>query len=125
MDVDMIQGFYFSRPHRHDQMEYGPVLERIDGLGGAFKKNFIRKIGVKRFNMNRYYGTLMEIQMELGQTPPEGFDLILKRMAGDFPSVESLYLLDETGLQVSESVLNDAGGNKRNAVLFRPSSRGA
>jgi EAL domain-containing protein (putative c-di-GMP-specific phosphodiesterase class I) len=125
MDVDMIQGFYFSRPHRHDQLDYSPVLERIEGLNGAFKSNFLRKIGVKRFNMNRYYGTLMEIQMELGQMPPERFDPILRRMVGHFPSVESLYLLDEAGVQVSESVFNGSGRTQRNAVLFRPSPRGA
>jgi EAL domain-containing protein (putative c-di-GMP-specific phosphodiesterase class I) len=125
MDVDMIQGFYFSRPHPHDQLESEPVLERIDGLGGTFKKKFLRKLGVKKFNMNRYYATILEIQMELTQMSPFRFDSILNRMVDDFPNVESLYILDENGVQVSESVFKSAGTTKRNRVLFRPSPKGA
>ena len=125
MDVDMIQGFYFSRPKRHDELEYEPILKRIDGLGGAFKQNFLKKIGVKRFNMNRYYATIMEIQMELSVMKPNFFDSILNRMIGDFPQVESVYILDEAGTQISESVFNDDGRTKRNPILFKPSTKGA
>jgi hypothetical protein len=125
MDVDMIQGFYFARPQRHDQLEQGPVLDRIDGLGGAFKRKLLRKIGVKKFNMNRYYATILGIQMELSQMNPTRFDSILNRMVEEFPNVESLYVLDEIGVQVSESVFKNSGGSKRNPVLFRPSPKGA
>lgn len=125
MDVDMIQGFYFSRPQRHDQLDYDPVLTRINGLGGAFKRNFLRKIGVKRFNMSRYYATILEIQMELTQMKPGRFDSILNRMISEFPQVESVYILDENGVQVSESVFNDQGRTKRNPIIFRPSPKGA
>ncbi len=125
MDVDMIQGYYFSRPQRPDQLEYEPVLTRIDGLGGAFKRNFLKRLGTRKFNMNRYYATLLEIQTELSRMNPVHFDSILKRMAGEFPHVESLYILDESGLQVSESVFNDEGRTKRNPVVFRPAPKGS
>jgi hypothetical protein len=125
MDIDMIQGFYFSKPQRHDLMEVGPVMEKVNGLGGAFKQNLLKKIGVKRFNMNRYYSTIMEIQIELSQMKPAYFDSILKRMIGEFPQVESVYILNEAGTQVSESVFNDDGRNKRNPILFRPSPKGS
>jgi EAL domain-containing protein (putative c-di-GMP-specific phosphodiesterase class I) len=125
MDVDMIQGFYFSKPQRHDQLEYEPVLSRIDGLGGAFKRKFLRKIGAKKHNMNLYYATIMEIQMELSQMAPIHFDSILNRISGEFTNVESLYILDESGTQISESVFNDQGRHKRNPIIFRPSPKGA
>jgi EAL domain-containing protein (putative c-di-GMP-specific phosphodiesterase class I) len=125
MDVDMIQGYYFSRPYRHDQLEYEPVLAQIDGLSGAFKRTFLKRLGIRKFNMNRYYATLFEIQMELSQMNQAHFDSILKRMVGEFPQVESLYLLDESGTQVTESVFNDEGRTKRNPVVFRPSPKGS
>jgi len=46
-------------------------------------------------------------------------------MVEDFADVESLCLLDESGVQVSESVFNGNGRSKRNPVLFRPSPKGA
>ncbi len=125
MDVDMIQGYYFSRPQRPDQLEYEPVLARIDGLGGAFKRTFLKRLGIKKFNMNRYYATLFEIQMELSRMSPVHFDSILRRIVGEFPQVECLYLLDESGLQISESVFKDEGRTHRNPVVFRPAPKGA
>ena len=125
MDVDLIQGYYFSRPQRHDQLEQEPVLGRIDGLGGAFKKNFLRRLGVRKFNMNRNYATLFEIQMELTRVAPPKFDSVLKRMVAEFPRVESLYILDDSGTQVSETVFNNQGRTQRNPVVFRPSPKGS
>lgn len=125
MDVDMIQGYFFSRPQRHDLLEVEPVLKRIDGLGGTFKRNFLKQLGVRKFNMNRYYATLFEIQMELGQTAPAHFESILRRMAAGFPNVENLYILDHSGVQVTDSVFNEEGRSHRNRILFRPAARGA
>jgi EAL domain-containing protein (putative c-di-GMP-specific phosphodiesterase class I) len=125
MDVDMIQGYYFSRPQRPDQLEHDPVLCRIDGLGEAFKRTFLKRLGIKKINMNRYYATLFEIQKELSRKNPVHFDSILRRIKGEFPQVECLYILDEAGNQVSDSVFNGQGRLQRNPVVFRPARKGA
>lgn len=125
MDVDMIQGFYFSRPQRQDQLEKEPVIQRIDGLGGAFKRKFFRKLGVKKFNMNRFYATVLGVQLELTQMSPMWFDSILNRTIEDFSDLESLYILDEYGIQISENAIRANRGSKRNPVLFRPTAKGA
>ena len=125
MDVDMIQGYYFAKPQRHDQLEMDSVLSRVDELSGAFKNHFLKRLGFKKLNMNRYFATLFEIQVDLGQMHPVHFDAILKRMAGKFPHLESLYILDEAGLQVTDCVFNEVGRNQRNPVIFRPSLKGS
>jgi EAL domain-containing protein (putative c-di-GMP-specific phosphodiesterase class I) len=125
MDVDMIQGYYFSRPQKPGELEYDPVLCRIDGLGEAFKRTFLKRLGIKKLNMNRYYATLFEIQKELSRKNPVHFDSILRRIKGEFPQVECLYILDEAGNQVSDSVFNGQGRLQRNPVVFRPARKGA
>src|SRR5580658_3730332 len=125
MDVDMIQGYYFSRPQKPGELEYDPVLCRIDGLGEAFKRTVLKRLGIKKLNMNRYYATLFEIQKELSRKNPVHFDSILRRIKGEFPQVECLYILDEAGNQVSDSVFNGQGRLQRNPVVFRPARKGA
>ncbi len=125
IDVDMVQGFYFARPQRHDRLEMEPVLSRVEGLGWAFKRHLLKRLGAKKLNMSRYYAVLFEIQMQLSQMHPIHFDIILRRMVARFPHVESMYILDERGLQITESVSNDDGGTKRNSVVFRPAPKGS
>ncbi len=124
MEIDLIQGYYFARPQKNDQLEQESVLTRIDGLISAFKQRFLRKIGVKKFNMNRYYATILEIQMELSQKEHAQFDPILTRMVEEFASVESVYVLDEDGVQVTESIFRSKGRAKRNPVIFHPAPKG-
>ncbi len=125
IDVDMVQGFYFARPQRHDRLELEPVLSRVEGLGGAFKRHLLKRLGARKLNMNRYYAVLFEIQMELSQMHPIHFDSILRRMVAAFPHLESLYILDESGSQATESVFNDDGRPQRNPVVFRPAPKGS
>ncbi|HEY5038339.1 MAG TPA: EAL domain-containing protein [bacterium] len=124
MDVDMIQGYYFSRPQKHDQLALEPVLAKIDGLGGEYKQKFLRKISAKKSNMEKYYATLLEIQMELSQIPSVQFDSKLREMIVLFPSVECFHLLDEAGLQITDSVCNCLGKTNRNPVIFRVTPKG-
>lgn len=125
MDVDMIQGYYFSKPQRRHLLEEKGILERIDGLGGAFKQSFLKRVGVRKINMNRYYAMLMEMQMELSLKGPAQFDAVLKRMCGKFDQLESLYVLEENGTQASEYVFHEGARTRRNSVVFRPSPKGS
>lgn len=125
IDVDMVQGYFFGRPQRHDRLEMESVMKQVDGLGGAFKKHLLKRLGAKKLNMNRYYAILFEIQMELSQMHPIHFDSILRRMVEDFRHVESMYILDESGLQITESVSHDDGRIQRNPVVFRPAPKGS
>ncbi len=125
IDVDLVQGYYFARPQRHDRLEWEPILAKIGGLGEAFKRHFMGRLGTRKLNMNRYYATLFEIQMELSQMHPVHFDLILRRMAAELSHVENIYVLDEAGLQVTDSVFSKGCRTHRNPVVFKPAAKGA
>jgi len=124
MDLDNVQGYYFARPQKPSQLEMDSAFAKMDGLGDTFKQKFLRRIGAKKNNMQRYYATLLEIQMDLSRIAPVEFDERLGEMIGFFPSVECFYVLDETGMQVSESVCNCLGKSNRNPVVFRQAPRG-
>jgi EAL domain-containing protein (putative c-di-GMP-specific phosphodiesterase class I) len=125
IDVDLVQGYYFARPQRHDQLEWAPVLAKVGGLGDAFKRHFWGRLGARKLNMSRYHAALFEIQMELSQMHPVHFDMILRRMAAKLPRVENIYVLDEAGIQVTDSMFVKDGHNHRNPVVFKPTAKGA
>ncbi len=125
MDVDMIQGYFFARPQRRGLLEKQAVLDRIGGLGEAFKRTFLKRLGVQKFNMSRYYAMIMEIQMELRLKSPGQFDEALKGLVGRFPLVEGIYILDEGGIQASEYFLNHKSRAKRQSVVFQPPPKGS
>lgn len=125
IDVDLVQGYYFAKPQRHDQLEWEPILKKVGGLGESFKRHFLGRLGVRKLNMSRYYATLFEIQLELSQMHPVHFDMILRRMGAKLAHVENLYVLDEAGAQVTDSVFIEGGRGQRNPVVFKPTAKGA
>jgi len=125
IDVDLVQGYYFAKPQRHDRLEAETVLGKVGSLGDAFKKHLLGRLGVRKFNMNRFYAYLFEIQMELREMHPIHFDLILQRMVEHLPSVENIYVLDESGVQVTESISSKNFKPHRNPVVFKPTPKGS
>jgi EAL domain-containing protein (putative c-di-GMP-specific phosphodiesterase class I) len=124
MDVDMIQGYYFARPQKPGELDLASILEKAKGLGGAFKQKHIRRAGSQRERLGRFYTVQMEIQVKLGQSEPDQFTAKLKKMLPTYPGVESLYVLDESGIQVSECVCNTHGKEIRKSALFKPTPPG-
>ncbi len=124
MDVDMIQGFYFSRPQRPFDLDEACILGRVRGVVGEYKARSLEQVGLKRRNMGRFHSILLEIQMELSSLSTDQFGSKLVEMASRFPQVECFYILDQAGFQVTDSVLNPIEREKRNPKLFRPSPKG-
>ncbi len=125
MDVDMIQGYFFARPQRRALLEKKAVTDRIEGLGEAFKKTFLKRMGVRKFNMNRFYAMIMEAQMELRMKGLAHFDGALKGIVGRSPLVEGAFVLNEEGAQVSEYFFNGNGHARRRSVVFQPFPKGS
>lgn len=123
--VDMIQGYFFSRPQRRNMLEKQAVTGRIDGLGEAFKRTFLKRLGAQKFKMSRFYAMIMEAQMELRLKNPGRFDEALKALAGRFAFVEGAYILDEGGRQATEYFSNRQGRAKPRSVVFQPFPKGS
>jgi EAL domain-containing protein (putative c-di-GMP-specific phosphodiesterase class I) len=125
MEVDMVQGFYFAKPRRNDQLQCAAVLEKVERLGAAYKQKLLKKIDGKRFHMNQYYSMILEMQIDLEKIHSKDFNAQLTRMIQSFPQAEGLYILGENGIQETETVLNPLYQYARNPVMFHPASRGA
>ncbi len=124
LGVDMIQGFYFSKPQRYDLIDDQAVEAQIQFLSRQYKAMVMRKHNIKKFNMKKYELMTREVQTELSKARVEEFDQKLSDLIRFFPLVECLYVIGENGLQSSDTVFGNLEGNAKNRFLFRAPLKG-
>jgi hypothetical protein len=73
----------------------------------------------------KYELLTQKLQAALSEVPATGFDAKLLELIHHFPSVECLYVLDEKGFQVSDTVFANAGIKTKNRLMFRPAEKGS
>jgi EAL domain-containing protein (putative c-di-GMP-specific phosphodiesterase class I) len=124
LGVDMIQGFYFSKPRLLGEVDGREVGERIGDLSQKYKASLFQKMKIKQFNLKKYEVMTREVQIELSKIPSCDFDQKLGDLIRFFPLAECLYVLDEKGTQVTETVMGTSAGLRRNSHIFRPAPKG-
>jgi EAL domain-containing protein (putative c-di-GMP-specific phosphodiesterase class I) len=124
MGVDMAQGFYFAQPQRYDRMDETMVEKHLLHLTTHFKEKVMRKLNARRFNLRKYEMMTREIQAVLSKVTSGLFETKIRDLARFFPLVESLYVLDEEGFQVCETVFGDQHLLHKNRAIFNPATQG-
>src|SRR5580658_4891940 len=124
LGVDMIQGYYFSKPHPPSRIDERVVNERISSVTGKFREDVLRKMNIKQSNLKKYDVMTREVQVELSKIDSGAFDQKLAEMVHFFPLVECLYVLDDKGFQVTDTVFGKVEENLRNPLMFRPAPKG-
>ena len=124
LGVDMIQGYFFSKPRSLSEIDDRVVDARVEDINQKYKEILLQKINIKRYNLKKYEVMTREVQTELSKIPPADFDRKLLDLIRFFPLAECLYVLDEKGAQVTETVLGKTGEPRRNRHMFRPPPKG-
>jgi hypothetical protein len=78
-----------------------------------------RKVQHRRFNV-----ILNRILCDLTMTPAAEFGTVLGRIIKEDPTIECLYVLDDAGVQVTETVWNGGLAQGLSGALFRPAPLG-
>jgi EAL domain-containing protein (putative c-di-GMP-specific phosphodiesterase class I) len=124
LGVDLIQGFYFSKPHRLEEIDTPTVSARIAEINEKYKDSLFQKMKIKRYNLKKYEVMTREVQIELTKISPANFTRKLEELIHYFPLVESLYVLDEKGIQATDTVFGKSEEGRRNHHMFRPAHVG-
>ncbi|RYD02226.1 hypothetical protein N752_25785 [Desulforamulus aquiferis] len=122
LGVDILQGYYFMKPMTiTDDRNLRILNQRIEGIVEKFKSYKLKKIDFER-NRRIYFEQLLEdARNDLSALKAEEMNALLSKVA-ECPSVECIYVLDNAGIQVSETVCNQRELN-RNAIFY-PAKRG-
>ncbi|HVU52531.1 MAG TPA: EAL domain-containing protein [Polyangia bacterium] len=128
LGVDLLQGFYLSRPQPVSSFAGGGLARasgEVELLARKFKSHMVGAINGRKLQHRRFNVILNRILCDLGNTDAAAFDEILGRIIPEYPTVECIYVLDDAGVQVTETVWNGAPlPSQPGSALFRPAPRG-
>ena len=125
LGVDLLQGFFLSRPVPASAFDGGVRVARgIEQLAHRFKSHMVGEINERKRQHRRFNVIQNGILCDLTNAKAAEFDEILLHLIDDFPKVECVYVLDDAGIQVTETICNAAVTQRPGAAMFRPARKG-
>jgi EAL domain-containing protein (putative c-di-GMP-specific phosphodiesterase class I) len=125
LGADLLQGFFLGRPAPSKILQGQDATARVTALGRRYKSYMIDRINQRKLQHRRFNIVLNEILCELTRCNFEEFDVVLGYIIGGYPKVECIYVLDESGAQVTTTVCNPKLPPRAKGVMFRPAPPGA
>ena len=127
LGADLLQGFYLGRPRAASAFDEGG-LERaaacVEPLAQSFRSRMVGQIQARKTEYRRFNIILSRILTDLTAAPRTQFDAILGRLIDDDPKVDCLFVLDDAGVQVTETVRPAGTIERPGGAMFRPAPKG-
>jgi hypothetical protein len=127
LGADLLQGYFLGYPNE-DGLARGDGFTELTGgiesLARKFKIHMIEKINDRKLQHRRFNIVLDEILCHLASADVDRFDEILGKAIQSHPTVECVYILDEGGLQLTETVWNANVRRRVGGAIFHPAPKG-
>jgi EAL domain-containing protein (putative c-di-GMP-specific phosphodiesterase class I) len=122
LGCDLFQGFYFGRAV--DPRAGGPLCDvgRLHEAGDQFRVDSKRRLGERRLRHRRHEQAMRALVTEMKAVGEPDFSRVLSDALGRMPFVEALYVLDERGVQITDTAHRAVSSRQ---ALFHPSPVGA
>ena len=125
LGADLLQGFFLGRPERAGSLLNEDAPARIEALARRYKAYMIDRINKRKLQHRRFNIIMNEILCELNRCSVDEFDDVLQTTIPEYDNVECVYVMDESGTQISETVLNHRVPQRKKGVMFNPAPKGA
>ena len=121
---DLLQGFFLGRPERAGTAVTNPAAT-IDALARRYKSYMVEKINLRKLQHRKFNIIMNQILCDLTNAHQYDFDQILSKTILQHAGVECVYVLDESGVQVTDTICNPDMPRRENGIIFSPAPRGA
>jgi hypothetical protein len=98
---------------------------RVSALAKKFRTRMVEKINERKLQHGRFGVIVGQILDELAGARVEEFGEILAATVRRYPSIECVYVLDHSGIQITETVGNGSIQRRAHGGIFRPAPKGA
>ena len=123
---DMLQGYLFGRPYPVGSGEGVKWEEaRVVAAATRFKERRLGAARAARSRRDERAELVRRLAAGLGSCAPDEAESALQRLIRPVPAVLSATVMDESGVQVTETVLNPLRMLREKTVIFAPPARGA
>jgi len=106
LGTDLLQGFYFSRPTPVNPLAQPSLQIEISQIEKKYREYKIARIKELREKHKNYDIIINNILQELHTKSEQDFDKVLASFSGEYDFIESLYILNKEGIQVTDSHIN-------------------
>jgi len=126
LGVDLMQGYYFSKPHDIHNTDHKKVLDLVQKTSlKAREKALLNTRDHNRF-VNQCFTYLESVTCSLSGCGVDLFDDYLTSLRENFQGCECYYILDDYGIQVTDTILTNSFPSKvRPATVFSPARKGS
>jgi EAL domain-containing protein (putative c-di-GMP-specific phosphodiesterase class I) len=125
LGADLLQGFFLGKPSNPGTLECADSAACIEALSRRYKSHMIERINQKKLQHRRFNIILNEMLCELSKCSSEEFDDVMRTTISQYDNVECVYVMDESGLQITSTVCNHRVPQRNKGVMFRPAPKGA
>jgi EAL domain-containing protein (putative c-di-GMP-specific phosphodiesterase class I) len=122
--VDMLQGYFYAPPSINPEEHIEDAVIRINTTAEEMKTGKVKKTNEKKGLSKKYNQIINDFICELTKVNAESFDLVLESLIRLFPDIECAYILDDRGIQVSNTVFYPAASSERHTFFFQPGEKG-
>lgn len=123
LGADLMQGFFFSRPKPPEEAAAHCCQEKIASVFSEIRSRMVNHYTRRMRRQEDVNTVLTRILDGLTPIPPTAFDDLLIEIIRECEEVECIYVLDNNGIQVSDTVFRQPP--KARNSLFAPVKKGA
>ncbi|HXC64233.1 MAG TPA: EAL domain-containing response regulator, partial [bacterium] len=102
LGVDIIQGYRFARPNRVADLDLGAVEWRVERASLNHREWVMDAKHRRHLDVHRFDGMIRDLQKDLARHDAGDFAGVLDRAVRGRATVECLYVLDDSGRQITE-----------------------
>jgi EAL domain-containing protein (putative c-di-GMP-specific phosphodiesterase class I) len=122
-DADLLQGFFFARPAAPASIFSAGLNDIAAHTANRFREYKINKINRISDQYRTYHEIIEGMKSTLSVNPPDRFETVLKTMIESLPLIEAVYVLDENGIMMTDTILRECRWAKAN-MLFQKAGQG-
>jgi EAL domain-containing protein (putative c-di-GMP-specific phosphodiesterase class I) len=124
LGADMIEGKYFGISTTIDEELIYKVKERLKSLSIEYKTYMIDKTSLEKRKYRLYENIINEVLGELSNSSENGFDSELEKVIDRCDVFECIYVLNENGIQVTNTFTYCKNMIFQKALIFYPAKKG-
>ena len=124
LGADLMQGFFFSHPKPPEEIAFAPCCkEKIASVFMVMQSRLVSYYAQRMHRQEAVNAVLAKVLDGLIALTPSSFDELLRKVVPECEEVECVYILDQDGIQISDTVFRQPP-MPRNS-LFSPAEKGA
>jgi EAL domain-containing protein (putative c-di-GMP-specific phosphodiesterase class I) len=124
LGADMLQGYYFAIPQIIQPTSIKNFNVPVRKLATSYYTYLSEKINTQKLRHKEYSNIIKEVLNDLSQHEEKRFDYELLEIVNKYKFFECLYILDPTGVQVTDTVTHFIQMSKHKNLIFRPAKKG-